>query len=156
MLWFVPLFGWGLYRRVRRTFGRQPIRRWRMGIRAGALSLAGTWLLATAPGANAFEAAAAGGALGVTLAFLGLAHTRFETTDEGRFYTPNGWIGLVVTALFLGRLAVRALGAPAAAVATAVPSPLGGAPGNPLTAGAFFLMAAYYVCYDLGVLRRSR
>jgi hypothetical protein len=43
------------------------------------------------------------GALGV----WGLTRTRFEVLPEGHYYHPNVWPGLVVSALFLGRMAMR-------------------------------------------------
>jgi hypothetical protein len=106
-------------------------------------------------------AAAGGASVGVALAVFGLAHTRFEVNDQGKFYTPNGWIGLAVTALFIGRLAARTFtvyadrAAAAAAMAPGA-SPFAGLQRSPLTLGIFFLMAAYYLVYYGGVLRRAR
>ena len=42
--------------------------------------------------------------LGALLGLVGLRLTRFETTDEGHFYTPNTHIGIVLSVLFVGRL----------------------------------------------------
>jgi hypothetical protein len=102
-------------------------------------------------------AAAAGVVLGVVLAVVGLMHTHVEATDEGRFYTPNKWIGLAVTALFLGRLAARFFTlSERATEAASGASPFAGVQRSPLTLGLFFLLAGYYVTYYAGVLRKAR
>jgi hypothetical protein len=152
----VPLVGFMLYRRLRRTFGRQPVTPWRMILRIVLLSAICVVLLASSSLSSALVAASGGLALGVVLALVGLRHTSFEVTAAGRFYTPNKWLGLVVTALLLGRLAARLLaiseGASQVAPGT---SPLAGVQRSPLTIGLFFLLAGYYVPYYVGVLRKA-
>lgn len=112
--------------------------------------LASSWL------SSALVAASSGLAVGIVLALVGLRHTSFEVTPAGRFYTPNKWLGLVVTALLLGRLAARLLaiseGASQVAPGT---SPLSGVQRSPLTVGLFFLLAGYYIPYYVGVLRKT-
>jgi hypothetical protein len=155
---FVPLVGFGLYRRFKRTFGTQPFTPKRMIARMVLLVLIAVALAATAPTSRDLAAAGAGTVLGVGLAILGLTYTRFALTPEGKTYTPNGWIGLVVTALFVGRLIARlATGMLAAPAASATPgNPFGATPRSPLTLGVFCLMAGYYVFYYGGVLWKGR
>jgi hypothetical protein len=154
---FVPLIGFGLYRRVRRTFGPQPVAPRRMALRMALLTAVGVLFLATSPfTALSYGAAFGGLAVGVALAFVGLAHTTFDTNDRGKFYVPNKWIGLSITALFLGRLAARlfTVSEHAAQVAPGT-SPFAGVGRSPFTLGLFFLLAGYYVAYYAGVLKRS-
>jgi hypothetical protein len=154
----VPLVGFGLYRRFRRTFGRQDVTPRRMALRMVLLGALCALLVATAPASPAnLGAAAAGLGLGVCLAVVGLRLTKYEVTDAGRFYTPNGWIGLAVTALFLGRLAGRMFTmSERIAEAQAGASPFAGFQRSPLTMGLFFLLAGYYVSYYAGVLAKAR
>jgi hypothetical protein len=154
---FVPLIGFGLYRRFRRTFGRQLVTPRRMIARIVLLSAVCTLLLVTSsPTPTVLAAAAAGLGGGLVLAVVGLGLTKFEQTNEGRFYVPNGWIGIAVTALFLGRLAGRLLAMPERiATAHAGASPMSGLQRSPATLGLFFLLAGYYVTYYAGVLRKA-
>lgn len=155
---FVPLVGFGLYRRFKRTFGTQPFTPKRMIARMALLTLIAGALAATAPTSRDLAAAGAGVVLGIGLAILGLTYTRFAVTAEAKTYTPNPWIGLVVTTLFVGRLVARiatgVLMAPAASGAAG--SPFTGMPRSPLTLGVFCLMAGYYVFYYGGVLWKGR
>ena len=104
---FVPLVGFMLYRRVRRTFGRQPVTPKRMGVRMVLLSVISVGFLVWMPTLNGFAATTIGLTLGVVLATYGLKHTTYDVTAAGAGYTPTPWIGLIVTALFLGRFAAR-------------------------------------------------
>jgi hypothetical protein len=99
----------------------------------------------------AWPAAAGGAIAGALLALYGLQRTRFAVTEAGRTYTPNPYIGLGVTLLFVGRLATRArVLVPAMAADGTVPlAPQRSA----LTIGLYFLLAAYYIGYSIGVLR---
>jgi hypothetical protein len=153
----VPLVGFMLYRRLRRTFGRQPVTPRRMALRMVLLSVVCILLLVRSSFmTTSLGAAAAGLVLGVALAMVGLMHTKVEATAESEFYTPNKWIGLAVTALFLGRLAGRlfAVSERATQVASGV-SAYAGLQQSPLTLGLFFLLAGYYVTYYAGVLRKA-
>lgn len=155
-----------LYRRFRRSFGRQPLRPKRMIFRCAVLAAICVLALASPFHGLAGDAAAAAGALiGVGLAFWALAHTRFEITPQGCFYTPNGYIGMLVVALFLGRLIYRFTviypllhqAARQATVNPGVPvSPFATYERSPLTLGLYFLLAGYYIAYYLSVLLKSR
>jgi len=153
---FVPLVGFMLYRRVRRTFGRQPVTPKRMAVRMVLLSVVSVGFLAWMPTANGSTAAVVGLTLGVVLATYGLKHTTYDVTAASAGYTPNPWIGLIVTALFLGRFAARMFSVYEARALTAAGSPAPSFQKSPLTLGIFFLMATYYVAYYAGVLRKAR
>lgn len=144
------LVTWAVVRRLRRSFGRQPVQPARIWLRIGILTLAGGLIGATSVtrGPEMLEALIAGLACGALLAYVGLRHTRFEVTPEGRFYTPHTYIGLAVTLLFLGRVVYRFLGAdPNAAVAYQR---------TPLTVGIFAVLIGYYLLFYAGVLLRTR
>ena len=123
------------------------------------LSAVGVVFVALLPTIVGILAAVAGSTAGALLAAFGLTHTKFEVTESGTFYTPNRWIGLGVTAIFLGRLAARMvtvyhrLGE--LQIDAGVPS-LDGIHRSPFTLGLFFLLAGYYVGYYGGVLWKAR
>jgi hypothetical protein len=155
-----PLVAFLVWRRVRRQFGRQPVRRGPMIARvailtvvAGLLSLVGLHDLRLLGGFG-------GGLLGgIVLGLLGLRLTRFERGTDGRdLYLPNPWIGATVTALLVGRLAWRFLVLmPHAGAAGPMPGPTAPQPGNsPLTLLVVGLMIGYYVSYYAGLLVHHR
>ena len=150
----------GIVRRLRRTFGRQPVQPGRIWLRIGILTLAGGLVAATSVtrGAEMLEALIAGLACGAALAYVGLRHTRFEVTPEGRFYTPHTYIGLAVTLLLVGRLAYRFLYLSAGANATFATDPNAAVvyQRSPLTVGIFAVLIGYYVLFYAGVLLRTR
>lgn len=161
---FVPylvaaLVVWRVYRRMRRSFGRQRVRDGYMWFRIGLFSLVTVLLsLTIARDLSVLAGLLAGIACGAVLGYVGLRHTKFEVTPEGRFYTPHTYIGLAVSALFLGRLLYRFLemyngGMPTPAagqgLATAYQH-------SPFTMAVFGVLVGYYVLYYLGVLQRTR
>jgi hypothetical protein len=151
-----------MYRRVRRSFGRQTVNTARLSIRAAVLAALGVLLASVIwRDYQLVEALGAGILGGALLGLLGLRHTRFESTEQGRFYTPHTYIGVLVLALFVGRLvyrmAVRSAVAPAlSGAAGAAVNPLAIYEHNPLTLTIVGLPIGYYVLYNLGVLRKSR
>lgn len=158
-------YAWVAYRRIRRNIGRQPYQPARLGIRIGILTLVGGLFLYAAAATHAsaaVEAGLGGLILGSVLGFVGLRLTRFESTPEGFFYTPNLYIGVGLSALFIGRLIYRfiVVGQVAAAPATAAgqpgADPFAAITANPLTLAIFTLIVGYYVTYCAGVLLRAR
>ena len=148
----VPLIVWRMYSRVRRLVGRQRLSRVRPWI---TLTLFPLLVLAFAyfafPRLEVLAWLGGGLACGAALAVYGLRKTRFEPTREGLFYTPNAHLGIVLSLLFAGRLAYRALevyvlepGRPR--------SPLEFAH-SPLTLSIFGLLAGYYIAYAIGLVR---
>lgn len=152
-----------LYRRVRRSFGRQPVNVGRLSLRAGVLLVLGAFLASAVwREPRLVETLGAGVLGGALLALLGLHHTRFEATEQGRFYTPHTYIGILVLALFVARLIYRVATAshghaPGMVAPGAGPGdPLAAFEQSPLTLAAVGLPIGYYVLYNLGVLRKSR
>jgi hypothetical protein len=154
------LVTWGLVRRVRRSFGRQPVQVGRMWLRIGVLTLGGGLVVATSAtrGVEALEALCAGLACGAALACLGLRHTRFEVTPQGRFYTPHTYIGLAVTLLLLGRLLYRFvyLSNGESGMLGTDPNLAAAYQRSPLTLGIFAVLIGYYLLFYAGVLLRTR
>ena len=96
--------------------------------------------------------AMAGGILaGIALGVLGTRHTRFESTPEGIFYTPNAHIGIALSVLFLGRVMYRMFQL-YSIDPNVQPNPADFA-SSPLTLSIFGLLAGYYVTYAIGLLR---
>jgi hypothetical protein len=150
---FGGLIAWGIYRRVRRSIGRQPLRPIRSVISIVIFTLVSALLFVSATHDLRLLLGIGGGmALGVLLGFLGLRLTRFETTDAGHFYTPDTRIGVVLSLLFLGRLLYRLWVLRDAALAPHQPQLLQ----SPLTFFIFGLLAGYYVVYYLGLLVHTR
>jgi hypothetical protein len=143
------LFAWSIYRRIRRNIGRQPLRPRRAITSIIILSLVSVLIIGTSlQNTNLLFGFGGGLLLGALLGFAGLRLTRFETTDEGHFYTPNTHIGIALSVLFIGRIAYRyfALNNPVTAPNHAQPFQ------SPLTLFIFGLTVGYYLVYQTGIL----
>jgi hypothetical protein len=149
---------WVMYRRVRRSFGPQLVQPGRLMFRAGGLFLLGALLLIFAPRELSLYGSFVCGLMGgLVLGYLGLRHTRFETTDKGHFYTPHTYIGLFVTSLLVVRLAMRYVTVYSSPQTyNASPNPWAAYQRNPLTLAIFGLVVGYYVLYNIGLLRKSQ
>ncbi|CAM1000310.1 DUF1453 domain-containing protein [Rhodanobacter sp. Root179] len=156
----LPLLAWMVWKRVSRQFGRQPIRRKRMIARivifvilGGLMALSGLQRLALAEGL--LGGVLIGGAVGL----VGLRLTRFEIDPvKGDCYVPNPWIGALLTALLLGRLAWRLFETwqmQATAGGSAAMQPMGQAL-TPLTLLVIGLLVGYYIVYFTGLLIHHR
>jgi hypothetical protein len=151
---FAPVMGLVLYRRLRRSFGRQKLERNRLVLRMVLFGVIGVVLIATAHTPIGLLAGGVGLLLGLALGAVGLRHTQFETTAEGHFYTPHTYVGLAVTALLLGRVASRFFTLyQLQASGTAAP---GDFQRSPLTFGIIFLMVGYYGFYYGGILQKLK
>jgi hypothetical protein len=157
---FAILIPLALYRRFRRTFGRQPLRPKRMMVRIAIFVLIAALLTRSSRG---FALEEIGGVLiGAVLALWGASRTRFATENGQRYYVPHTYTGIAVSLLFVGRLIYRlaqssgALATPGGAGYTAPAAGPQAAMQSPLTAGIFFVLIGYYVCYYSWVLWKSR
>lgn len=158
------LTAFSVYRRFRRSFGRQRVRERAMMVRI--ILLAVVCALVLMPPFFSVEAllAAAGGAVaGVALGILAVSQTAFEITHEGKFYTPHLYIGLGVSALFIGRLVYRlsvtwpaVQAASHAAAAHQRAAQMAAYQHTPLTVGLYFLLAGYYIWYYIAIIRAGR
>src|SRR5262249_49411005 len=144
------------YTRLQRSIGRQRLQTGRLIARVAViLALVGPLVgLVTAHHLQSLAALGGGLLLGALLASISLRLTRFESTAEGIFYTPNLAIGLAISLLLIGRIAYR--------MTTLVLAPSGptkpssGIFQTPLTSLILGLMAAYYVAYAVGILVHGR
>lgn len=158
---FFAFFLWIIYRRFRRLFGRQKLNRGWMIFRVVLLSVIGVLLVIPAVLSQQYGIALVGGlAIGVGLGVWGAKHTRFEAHDGELYYIPHTYAGMVVSALFLGRLVYRFvfLAKSGASLATTDSSPFAGVNGfgSPLTYFIFFILVGYYVYYYSFVLYESK
>ena len=145
---FGGLFAWGIYRRVRRNIGQQPLRPRRIIVSIVIFSVVSILFLIMSLKQTPLLLGIGGGLLlGASLGFVGLRLTKFETTDQGHFYTPNTHIGIALSALFIGRMLYRFWVLHDAATATGHPPPFQ----SPLTFFIFGLIAGYYLVYYLGL-----
>jgi hypothetical protein len=154
-----------MYRRVRRNFGRQRLNRGYMIFRMVVLCLLGVFLLI--PTFFSQELAVmtiVGGGVGISLAIWAAKHTRFLNEDGRLYYIPHSYTGMVVTALFVGRIAYRVfvMAQPHTVVTTDWDpgmSDFGGFSSlyhNPWTRLVFFVLIGYYVYYYWFVLHESK
>ncbi len=154
---FALLIPLAMYRRFRRTFGRQPLAQTRMIVRIAIFLLLAVVLTLSA---RHFILQELGGLLiGAALALWGASRTRFAIENGRRYYIPHTYTGIAVTLLFVGRLIYRfaqsssVLGTAGDTAPTAGPK---AAMQSPLTMGIFFVLIGYYVCYYSWVLWKSR
>jgi hypothetical protein len=148
---------WRVAVRLKRSFGRQRLKPKRMIFRiciySALVLLLGYVAVAVRPNTNTLLSLIGGLVPGAGLGLYGLHLTRFETTTEGRFYTPNPYMGLGLTVILVGRLLyryVRVFG---------VADPSQGQPQwmqSALTYFLFGLLAGYYIAYFGGLLAKSR
>ncbi len=150
------IVAFGVYRRVRRNIGRQVLIARRQYVRMGlitVLCLVLAFLHPLPPLAVAYIVS--GLIVGAAVGWFALRHTQFEATAEGYFYIPHLYIGIAVTALFVGRLLYRAV-----LVYDTVNRANSGAAvqadNSPLTLGILFLTASYYIVYCTGLLQWLR
>ena len=152
------LFLLALYRRFRGAFARQRLQPTRIKVRIGLLGLAALMLVLR--GMHSIDFAAAGlvgVAAGAALAWNGLRLTRFDVMPGGIFYTPNGYIGAVLTAVLLGRLVYRfqVLYPSLEAAKAQTGDPFASFQGSPLTVALLGIVIGYYIAYGVGLLIRG-
>ncbi len=155
---FVAFFGFMLYRRYRRTVGRQPLVPRRLMFQVGLLGLAALLFLIPSFSRPASAVAAlAGLVVGGLIGLAGLSLTRFERAPDRDYYTPNTYLGLAVFGIFLARLAynftrvsaqLQTLPPPG----SQAPPGFGGLTSNPLTAALLLMVFGYYLVYEAGLL----
>jgi hypothetical protein len=149
----VGLFVWSIYRRVRRNIGRQKLHPRRAITSIIILSAVSVVIVGTSLQSTHLLLGFGGGLVpGALLGLVGLRLTRFETTAEGHFYTPNTHIGVALSLLLVGRIAYRFMVLNSVANAPNHPPPMQ----SPLTFFIFGLTAGYYIVYQTGLFIHSR
>lgn len=152
----IALIVWRMHSRMRRMIGRQRLSRVRPWITLVIFPLLVAMLAYAAlqqPLQNLLRYLAAGMVVGIGLGVLGLRLTRFESTTEGRFYTPSAHLGVALSALLVCRIAWRFAGGgfPDPGAGSATP----GASLTPLTLLLIGTLAGYYTTYAVGLIRWS-
>lgn len=151
LLALLPLLAWRVYVRFRRMVGRQQLSRARPWI---TMTLFGVVVVLLAyAGHTHLELLgwlAAGLTAGSLLALYGLRLTRFEPTPQGLFYTPNAYLGIGLSLLFLGRILYRVV--QVYAIRTTAAPNVHFVQG-PLTMAVVGVLAGYYIAYSLGLVR---
>jgi hypothetical protein len=145
----VGLFAWAVYRRVRRNIGQQPLRPRRLIVRLVILSLVSVLMIGLSLVVPKILPGFGGGLLlGGLSGFFGLRLTKFETTDQGHFYTPNTIIGVALSVLLLVRMTYRLWILHGATAASGQPQLFQ----SPLTMLIVGLNIGYYLVYNVGLL----
>ena len=151
LLVLAPFLVWRVYSRVKGMMKRQRSVMQRHYTGAGvfaAIVLVAASQLMDNPGALGWLAVGTAG--GIAYGVWGLKLTRFETVQEGYFFTPNARLGVVIAMLFMA--AVMYIGFEIYAnQGTLAPTPK-------VTDYVFFmpcfgLMAGYFGTYSVGLLR---
>lgn len=153
------LIAWRLYRRIRRTIGRQRLSRVRPWVTVVVFPLLVVLLgLASYGRPLATAALGAGVAAGIALGIVGLRLTRFEVLPEGRFYTPSAHLGIALSTLLVCRIVYRFSVRGFPWTSTPGASTVAGTPRGlptPLTLLLIGTLAGYYTSYAIGLLRWS-
>jgi hypothetical protein len=150
---FGGLMAWSIYRRVRRNIGRQPLHPRRAIKSIVVLSLVSVLIVGTSlQNTNLLLGFGGGLLLGALLGLVGLRLTRFETTVEGHFYTPNTHIGVALSLLLVGRIAYRSWTHRDFLTAQNPTLPFQ----SPLTLFILGLTVGYYIVYQTGLFIHSR
>lgn len=155
----IPLMAVIVWRRVRTQFGRQPIRRKRMIARIAIFAVIGALMaLSGLHDLRLLEGLLGGVLIGAALGLAGLRLTRFDRAADGSDgYLPNPWMGGLLTALLIGRLAWRFLVLMPQMQQDGAGAHAAPAIGNsPLTLLVFGLLVGYYVTYYSGLLMHHR
>jgi hypothetical protein len=143
-----------VYRRLRRSFGQQPLVPLRMQLRILLLLIVSCLLLPSAMHSAAFLfSILAGVAVGIALALWGAAHTRFVRDADRLYYVPHTYTGMAVSLLFIGRLGYRLVQVYGSADQSFTAASL---VRSPLTIGLYFVLMGYYVCYYSVLLWKSK
>jgi hypothetical protein len=151
-----------IYRRFRRSFGRQRIRPGRMRLRMILLTLVGCSLMPLALQSSQFLLAEiVGAAAGAALAVWGAQRTRYQALGGQLYYVPHTYTGIAVSLLLVGRLVYRLVewysmkrSIPSGMIGDPLSSPVMAR--SPLTIGLLFAVVGYYVCYFSVILWRSK
>ena len=151
----IPFIAWRFYRRIRANIGRQKFNTARSAtilVIFGVVSVLAAY--STFFRLDLLLAQTGGLLVGVMIGLVGLKLTEFADEAEGRFYTPNSYLGVAVSVLLIGRIAYRFF--VLYTLDPAAQREMSGLGQSPLTLGLFGLTAGYYVAYHVGLLAKWR
>lgn len=151
----------GMYRRVRRTVGFQPLVRGRLITRVVIFSIVALLILvASVAHPLSYVSDAVGLAIGAIIAYISARTTKFEMRNNRWGYLQHMWIGIGLIVLLLGRLAIRFIEISQevghAQQAAAQNKMAAQSFSDPWTSGVFMLLVAYYIGYFFFLLRKAR
>jgi hypothetical protein len=139
---------WRVYQRMRRNIGRQPLRPRRSAFRLAMICIAIVVLAVMLyPFPRALAGFGGGILIGALLGFVGLRLTRFETTEEGHFYTPDTRMGVGISLLLTGRIIYRLVVPPNFTLIPGHPPPQF----SPLTFFLAGITLSYFLVYLIGL-----
>ncbi len=147
-----PLLAWRAYSRLRRLFGRQRLGRLRpwIGIAIYAVLLSGLMYVAV-PHVERMVWIAIGLSGGAIIGVFAFKQTRFEATKQGLFYTSEVRYGILISAVFVGRLLYRLL--QIYWLEPTLPRTFESFASSLLTMAVFGLLAGYYLSFSTGLIR---
>lgn len=161
----ILLIAFGIYRRVRRNIGWQPLKERRLQVRIIIFLIIGLIFLALgATHPFSLISDLVGIAIGAALGYYGIGLTRYEHRGNIWYYMPNTWIGSIVIVLFMGRLAYRLYGAYSMGAFNTNASQAASSGNmsnmssftNSWTSGLLLILFAYYVFYYTVLLRKQK
>lgn len=153
-----------VFRRLRRSFGRQALRPVRMRIRIGLLTVLACFLVPVAASSGRLLLTElCGASAGIALGVWGAKHTRYQIVEGQLNYIPHTYAGIAVSLLFVGRLAYRIvetnfLDRASAGTSASLLMTFGQSKpfSSPMTVALLSVVIGYYVCYYGWVLRKSQ
>ena len=149
---FVGLYlAWRMYRRFRRTVGRQKLQPSYFIIRLVLFCVVSVIMCVVLFKSLNLLAGFGGGLLvGAVLGLGGLRLTRFETTNEGHFYIPDTRMGVAISLLLVGRVLYRVIEYHDS-FTPGHPHP----PQSPLTFFVIGLTVGYFLIYHVGLFNHA-
>ncbi|KIL40001.1 hypothetical protein SD70_16640 [Gordoniibacillus kamchatkensis] len=165
LLFVVLAVGFGIYRRIRRTVGFQKLEPRRFIFRCVLFAAVGLLVLAMAVARPVLLAGDAVGIIcGLTLAYYGIRHLKFEKREQGWYYRTHGIVEAIVLVLFIGRIAYRLIemallnpGVPnSAAAGGAGANPYGDLSRDPITSAVLFVIVSYYLTFFTYLLAKGK
>jgi hypothetical protein len=151
LLLLAPIAVWRIYSRIKAQMKRQRsiMQRHYTGVGAfTAMALVAAAKLGASPALLGWLLAGVAG--GIAYGVWGLKLTRFESTREGAFFTPNPRLGLVIAMQFVAMLMYIAFSIYANQGSS---NQTPGAGDFPFSAPSLGLVAGYFATYSAGLLK---
>lgn len=138
-----------IFRRIRKSMGYQPFKPYLLKFRIAIFSIVSfAFLSFSAQHPLSYVYDLAGILLGAVLVAYAMKNIMFEFRENALFYRTHLWIELFIVFLFLSRLAYKMI--------TASGTPPVSYDTDPATLFVFFLLAVYYIGFNMFVLRKGK